>query len=95
MRTKIVDGKEVVLSAEENTARDRQEKQWADGAFSRALDGLREKRNRFLAESDFYALSDVEMSAEVEQYRQDLRDLPAGLETVEDVDSVVWPQLPN
>jgi len=95
MRSKIIDGQRIELTAEENTARDQEEQLWADGAFSRALDGLREKRNRFLAESDFYALSDVEMSAEVEQYRQDLRDLPAGLETVEDVDSVVWPQLPN
>ncbi len=59
-----------------------------------SLEKLRFKRNSLLAESDFHALSDVEMSAETKQYRQDLRDLPAGLETIEDVDSVVWPELP-
>ena len=38
---------------------------------------LRNKRNQLLAETDFYALSDVTMSDEMQTYRQALRDLPA------------------
>ena len=38
---------------------------------------LRNKRNQLLAETDFYALSDVTMSDEIKTYRQALRDLPA------------------
>lgn len=38
---------------------------------------LRINRNKLLAETDFYALSDVTMSDEMKTYRQALRDLPA------------------
>ena len=38
---------------------------------------LRNKRNQLLAETDFYALSDVTMSDEMKTYRQALRELPA------------------
>tara|TARA_Y100000356_G_C11204266_1_gene259592 strand:+ start:379 stop:873 length:495 start_codon:yes stop_codon:yes gene_type:complete len=37
----------------------------------------RVKRNELLAETDFYALSDVTMSDEMKTYRQALRDLPS------------------
>ena len=36
---------------------------------------LRQDRNRKLAETDFYALSDVTMSDEMKTYRQELRDI--------------------
>lgn len=39
---------------------------------------LRRQRNLLLAETDFYALSDVTMSSEMASYRQALRDLPDG-----------------
>lgn len=39
---------------------------------------LRRQRNLLLAETDFYALSDVTMSSEMATYRQALRDLPDG-----------------
>jgi len=95
MRFKIVDGERIELTAEENAIRDAEEKAWADGEFDRAMDGLRAKRNRLLSETDFYALSDVEMTAEIKQYRQDLRDLTDNLKTAEDVDGVIWPELPQ
>ena len=37
---------------------------------------LRRQRDVLLAETDFYALSDVTMSSEMQTYRQALRDLP-------------------
>ena len=55
---------------------------------------MREQRDRLLAETDFYALSDVTMSAEMTTYRQDLRDLPAGKTTKAHVDAATWPTKP-
>jgi hypothetical protein len=83
------------MTAEEISARQAEEKEWNDGAFDRAMENLRAKRNRLLAETDFYALSDVTMSSEMETYRQELRDLTNGLTTVEQVEAVTWPTKPG
>ncbi len=89
-----INGNRVQFTAEEETARDTEEQAWEAGAFDRAIAGLRERRNNLLSATDFYALSDVTMSAEMTTYRQELRDLPDGLTTVEDVDNVTWPTKP-
>ena len=52
---------------------------------------IREKRNKLLAETDFYALSDVTMTTEMSTYRQQLRDLPS---STSNPDDVVWPTKP-
>ena len=52
------------------------------------------ERNRRLAETDFYALSDVTMSSDMQTYRQNLRDLPSGKDTVEKCENVTWPTKP-
>jgi hypothetical protein len=54
-------------------------------------DRARKERNELLAATDFYALTDVTMSSDMETYRQALRDLPASVENSEDV---VWPEKP-
>ena len=77
-RFKMVDGERIQFTAEEETARDNEEAAWAAGEDDRALAGMREERNRLLAETDWYAGSDLTMSAEMTAYRKDLRDLPAG-----------------
>jgi hypothetical protein len=55
-------------------------------------DRARKERNELLAATDFYALTDVPMSADMATYRQALRDLPASVENSEDV---VWPEKPS
>ena len=52
---------------------------------------IREKRNQLLAETDFYALSDVTMTTEMSNYRQALRDLPS---STSNPDDVVFPTKP-
>lgn len=52
---------------------------------------IREKRNQLLAETDYLALSDNIMSAEMTTYRQALRDLPA---STSNPDDVVFPTKP-
>ena len=89
-----INGNKVQFTAEEETARDAEEKAWADAAPARALANLREKRNRLLAETDFYALSDVTLSDDMKTYRKDLRDLPAGKDTVDKCNNATWPTKP-
>ena len=89
-----INGVKVQFTAEQETARDAEEAAWADEAPARALSRLRRKRNRLLAETDFYALSDVTMSEDMETYRTALRDLPAGLTTAEEVKAVTFPTKP-
>ena len=59
-----------------------------------ALDTLRAKRNKLLSETDYLALSDLTMSDAMKTYRQDLRDLTDGLDTVEKVNAVTFPTKP-
>ena len=93
-RYKLVNGERIQFTAEEEAARDAEEKAWADGALARAQDRLRQRRNRLLAETDFYALSDVTMSDDMKTYRQELRDLPADKDTVEKCDNATFPTKP-
>ena len=89
-----INGVKVQFTAEEETARDAEEKAWSDAAPARALANLRQRRTNLLRATDFYALSDVTMSEAMTTYRQNLRDLPSGLSTVEDVENVTWPTKP-
>mgnify|MGYP001338794891 FL=1 len=59
-----------------------------------SLFNLRDKRNRLLAETDWWGASDNTMTDAQKKYRKDLRDLTAGLDTVEKVNAVVWPTKP-
>ena len=89
-----INGEIVQFTAEEETARDAEEKAVADAAPARALERLRFRRNQLLAETDFYALSDVTMSDDMKTYRQNLRDLPDGKDTVDKCNNVTWPTKP-
>jgi len=93
-RTKVVNGVRMNLTQAEEDARDAEEALWAAGAFDRAIGRLREDRTRRLASTDWYALQDVTMSDAMTTYRQDLRDLPAGLSTEAEVKAVSWPVQP-
>ena len=65
-----------------------------DEKFSQEMEFLRFKRNKLLADTDYLALSDNTMSAEMTTYRQALRDITNGLTTVADVEAVVFPNKP-
>ena len=62
--------------------------------FDMAMEDLRSKRNKLLADTDYLALSDQTLSAEMNTYRQQLRDLTNGLTTVEEVEAVEFPEKP-
>ena len=60
-------------------------------AAEQALARLRTKRNQLLAETDYLALSDATLSADMQTYRQALRDLPAN---TSDPANPTWPVKP-
>mgnify|MGYP003118034689 CR=1 FL=1 len=94
-RYKNRDGVRIQFTAEEETARDAEEKAWADGALDRALLNFRDKRNSLLTQTDWWGASDNIMTDAQKKYRQDLRDLTNGLDTVEKVNAVTWPTKPG
>lgn len=53
---------------------------------------LREERNRRLAETDWWASSDLTMSSERTTYRQALRDIT---DSATSLDDVTWPTKPE
>tara|TARA_B100000424_G_C22858494_1_gene457606 strand:- start:234 stop:566 length:333 start_codon:yes stop_codon:yes gene_type:complete len=63
--------------------------------FDIAMEKLRSTRDSLLAETDFYALSDVTMSDDMKTYRQNLRDITKGLDTVDKVNKVTMPTKPE
>ena len=67
----------------------------APSEFDIVMGTLRAKRNKLLAETDYLALSDQTMTAEMTAYRQALRDITNGLTTVEQINAVVWPEKPE
>jgi len=62
--------------------------------FDNVMADLRIKRNILLKETDFHALSDNTMSADMTTYRQELRDITNGVTTVEQANAVVFPTKP-
>jgi len=95
---KLVDGVQIELTSQEIAQRQAEATAWANGAFDRAIAGLRSKRNSILASSDWTVLSDSPLSAELKtawlEYRQDLRDITEGVNTVAKVNAVVFPDKP-
>jgi hypothetical protein len=95
---KLVDGVQIELTAQEIAQRQAEATAWANGAFDRAMSGLRQRRNVLLSSSDWTVLSDSPLSAELKtawlEYRQDLRDITEGVNTVAKVNAVVFPDKP-
>ena len=91
---KLVNGQLVDMTTAEISATQTKQQTWNNGAFDRAMEDLRAKRNSLLQETDFYGASDMTMSSEMTTYRQQLRDLTNGLTTVADVEAVVFPTKP-
>ena len=93
-----INGNNVQFTAAEETARDNEEAAWANAAPARALAELRSKRNSLLQSSDWEIMQELEkgneISDDMKTYRQALRDLPAGKDTVDKCNNATWPTKP-
>ncbi len=65
----------IPYTVQEEAEADARDTAWLAGADDRAAEANRNKRNALLAETDYLALSDNTMSAEMTTYRQALRDI--------------------
>ena len=85
-------GENVQFTADEETARDAEEKTWADGADTRAAVAVREERDAKLASTDWMASSDLTISDAWKSYRAALRSVPqqSGFPN-----SISWPSQPS
>lgn len=90
-----INGEKVQFTDAEETSRDNEEAAWANAAPTRALVELRTRRNTLLAETDYLALSDATLTDAMTTYRQALRDLPSGKDTVEKCENATWPTKPS
>ena len=70
------------------------EAQFSAVELDNAMADLRSKRNQLLIDTDFHALSDNTMSADMTTYRQELRDITNGITTVAQANAVVFPTKP-
>lgn len=87
-----INGEMVQFTSAEETARDAEEKAWADAADTRAAVAVRKERDALLAAIDWMANSDVTMTSGWATYRQALRDVPsqAGFPN-----TITWPSKPS
>lgn len=93
-RYKMVGNNRIELNSEELAEVTVRETEWNGGALDRALLALRNKRNELLTVTDWTANSDVTMSSDMTTYRQALRDLPAGKDTVDKCNNATFPTKP-
>ena len=91
----MVNGETIQLTAEEEAARDAEEKAWADGASARRMDLLRMQRNNLIAETDWMGNSDVTMSTAWKNYRQALRDITTQTPSDDTLSNIKWPTKPE
>ena len=91
----MVNGERIQFTAEEETARDAEEKAWAEGAPTRRMANLRQQRNQLLAETDWMGNSDDTMSADWKTYRQALRDITKQTPADDSLSNITWPTKPE
>jgi len=90
-RYRYVNGERIAFTAAEEAAKDAEEAAWAAGQADRNMASLREERNQMLAETDWWASSDLTLTDAQTAYRQALRDIT---DTYSNLNDVVWPEKP-
>jgi hypothetical protein len=94
-RYQMINGERVQFTEEEETARDAEEKAWADEAPNRRMAELRRQRNALLVETDYMGNSDVTMSAKWKTYRQALRDITSQTPSDDALSNITFPTKPK
>ncbi len=94
-KTKMVNGKEVQLTAKEISDLEKRDKEWADGEYDRLMETIRLERTGLLAECDWMGMSDVTMADSWKTYRQALRDITKDVDTVDKAKAVTMPKKPE
>jgi len=91
-RFHLIDNERVQFTAEEEAQWDAMEAAYAESLPALQIANLRQVRDAKLSETDWWASSDLTMTAEQTAYRQALRDIT---NTYQSLDTVVWPSKPE
>lgn len=94
-QNKMVDGKVIVMTDEEQAVRDAEEKAWNNDAPNRRMADLRQQRDALLVETDYMGNSDVTMSAKWKTYRQALRDITSQTPSDDALSNITFPTKPT
>ena len=94
-QNKMVDGKVIPMTDEEQAVRDAEEKVWADEAPARRMAELRSQRDARLVETDYMGNSDVTMSDAWKTYRQALRDITTQTPSDDALSNITFPTKPS
>ena len=94
-KTKMVNGKEVELTADEIKELEARDKEWADGEYDRLMASIRQERTDLLVKTDWMGMSDVTMSDDWKTYRQELRDITKDVDTLDKAKAVTMPKEPE
>tara|TARA_R100000406_G_scaffold70034_1_gene50361 strand:- start:819 stop:1130 length:312 start_codon:yes stop_codon:yes gene_type:complete len=73
---KMVNGKKVTLTSEEENKYNARVKEWEDTKSQRQLKQIKQERLQRLIETDYLAMSDNTMSEEIKAFRKSMRDIP-------------------
>ena len=73
---KMVNGKKITLTTEEENKYNARVKEWEDTKSQRQLKQIKQERLQRLIETDYLAMSDNTMPDNIKTWRQSLRDLP-------------------
>ena len=92
---KMVNGKEVELTTDEIKELEARDVEWAKGEYDRLMLSIRQERTNLLAECDWMGMSDLTMSDAWKTYRQKLRDITKGVDTVDKAKAVTMPEKPK
>ena len=94
-RYKMLNGKKMQMTTEEEAVVDARIKAWNDEAPNRRMTELRRQRDVLLAETDWMANSDVNMSTAWRNYRQALRDITTQTPTDDALSNITFPTKPT
>ena len=90
-----INGTRVQFTAEEEKAKDAEEKAWTDAAPARRMVDLRRQRDALLVETDYMGNSDVTMSDAWKTYRQALRDITTQTPSDDALSNIKFPTKPS
>tara|TARA_Y100000768_G_scaffold130756_1_gene97173 strand:+ start:1306 stop:1599 length:294 start_codon:yes stop_codon:yes gene_type:complete len=92
---KMVNDKQVELTAEEIKYLEARDVEWAKGEYDRLMLSIRQERTELLADCDWMAMSDTTMTDAWKTYRQKLRDITKDVDTVDKAKAVTMPEKPK
>ena len=98
-KTKMVNGKEVELTVDETSDLEKRDKEWEDGEYDRLMASIRQERTELLDKTEWTVNNDNQLTddkkTEWKVWRQKLRDITKGVDTVDKAKAVTMPVKPK